>query len=316
MRPVLVPLACVAACLAALAAVLPAAPGRAAAPAGTDDTSQGAPSATVPPSSRISRGQIRAATAGLAVAGYAPGPVDGDWGAADRAALRAYQADWRLAPTGALTPDLVLRLIRDHPATAPRWVRTAEGCRVWNRYPQPRETVTWSGACVDGATTGLGRLVWTSVLRGLPRIETYVGQRRDGRENGVGRHIGVDGSRYLGTWRDGLEEGFGTYVSPRGHVYTGGYRNGLRDGIGAYRRTEGASYLGQWRAGVEHGLGVALWPDGSRYEGWLADGTPEGPGTLSFPGGAVYRGIWRAGCLAQGLRGAAAGVTLADCGWQ
>ena len=32
--------------------------------------------------------------------------------------------------------------------------------------------------------------------------------------------------------------------------------------------------------------------------------------------GNVYAGIWRAGCFAESLRGATAGVTPADCGWE
>lgn len=311
MRPVLLLVACL--------SCLPAGPGHAAAPSDPGPATplpQAAQAERSDHTDGLSRAEIRAATAGLAVAGYAPGPVDGDWGEADRAALMTYQADWRLPRTGELTPDLVLRLIREHPETAPSWVETQSGCRVWNRYPQPRETVTWTGPCFDGATAGFGRLAWTSVLRGRLRVETYTGQRRDGRENGVGLYAGADGSRYLGGWRNGLKHGFGTYVSPEGHAYTGMYRDGLRHGIGAYARSEGASYLGEWRQGAQHGLGTAVWPDGSRYQGWLVGGKPQGQGTLTFPDGTAYSGDWQAGCFMRGLSGATAGVTPADCGWE
>ncbi len=91
---------------------------------------------------------------------------------------------------------------------------------------------------------------------------------------------------------------------------------GLRDGWGIYTRTEGSRYSGEWRGGVEEGLGMAAWHDGSHYEGQLLDGKPDGAGTLTFADGTVYSGDWHAGCYAEAMRGATAGVTQADCGWE
>jgi hypothetical protein len=270
----------------------------------------------------LSRSDIRDGTAALAAAGYAPGPVDGDWDAADAAALGAYQADWRLPETGELTPDLLARLTREHPATRAQWVETDGGCRVWNGFPQARETVAWTGPCIDGATGGEGVLTWTSVRRGERQVETYKGARQAGREHGRGVYTGADGSRYDGGWRLGIKHGRGTYTSPEGHVYVGEYREGLRHGRGVYTLANGSRYDGAWWGGRQHGEGVATWHDGSRYEGELAHGKPEGEGTLTFPDGTVYSGEWRAGCFAEmlqgavGGRGATAGVTPADCGWE
>lgn len=263
-----------------------------------------------------SRSEIRAATAALAAEGYAPGPVNGDWGDADAAALRAYQADWRLPETGELTSDLLARLTRQAPETRPHMVETDGGCRVWDRYPQPQETVTWTGPCVDGMTSGTGLLTWRSVHLGETRIETYRGERRDGRENGQGVYTAADGGRYDGGWRDGLKSGHGTYTSPEGDVYVGEYLDGARNGHGTYTRADGSRYEGEWKDGTEDGEGIAVWRDGSRYEGHLRDGKPDGLGRLTFPGGAVYAGEWHEGCFAGALRGATAGVTSADCGWE
>lgn len=283
-------------------------------------TDGGAAARPLPPAreapAAMDRESFRKATAALAVAGYEPGPVDGDWDPADREALAAYQADWQLPTTGKLDGDLLLRLLREHPETEPQWVETAEGCRVWNRYPQARETASWTGPCTEGFSSGSGTLTWTYMLRGETLTESYDGERREGRENGRGVYTGAQGDRYEGGWRDGLKDGEGVYTSPEGHVYEGGYREGLRHGRGTYTRTEGSSYEGEWRDGVQHGRGVATWPDGTRYEGLLVEGRPEGEGTLSFPDGNVYSGEWHAGCFADGLRGATAGVTLAECGWK
>lgn len=264
----------------------------------------------------LSRSEVREATAALASAGYRPGPVDGDWEAADAEALGAYRADWELPGAGALDREMLARLTRTHPATRAQWVETGDGCRVWNRFPQARETVTWTGPCVDGATDGEGVLTWRSVRLGQEQVETHEGARQGGREHGRGVYVGADGSRYEGAWRLGIKHGRGTYTSPDGHVYVGAYREGLRHGQGVYTLANGSRYEGAWQGGRQHGQGVATWHDGSRYEGALADGKPDGQGTLTFPDGNVYSGEWRAGCFAEPLRGAAAGVTQADCGWE
>lgn len=269
-----------------------------------------------PAGADLSRTEVRQATAALASAGYEPGPVDGDWQADDAAALRAYQADWQLPGTGTLTAEMLARLLREHAATRPQWVETDAGCRVWNRFPQARETVTWTGPCIEGATAGEGLLTWTSVRRGETERETYEGQRQGGREHGRGVYTGADGSRYDGDWRLGIKHGQATYTSPEGHVYVGAYREGLRQGHGVYTLANGSRYEGDWWGGRQHGQGMATWYDGSRYEGELVDGKPEGQGTLTFADGTVYSGEWRAGCFAEPSRGATAGVTPAECGWK
>jgi hypothetical protein len=264
----------------------------------------------------LSRSDVREATAALANAGYGPGSVDGDWDAADAAALTAYQADWHLPQTGEPTPEMLARLLREHAETRPQWVETDAGCRVWNRFPQARETVSWTGPCIEGATGGEGVLTWTSVRRGETQVETYRGARQGGREHGRGVYTGADGSRYDGDWRLGIKHGDGTWTSPEGHVYVGAYREGLRQGHGVYTLANGSRYEGEWWGGRQHGQGTATWHDGSRYEGELAEGKPDGQGTLTFADGTIYSGEWRAGCFAEPSRGATAGVTPAHCGWE
>ena len=36
------------------------------------------------------------------------------------------------------------------------------GCYVWNPNPQPDETVSWTGGCIEGAAQGTGTLKWVS----------------------------------------------------------------------------------------------------------------------------------------------------------
>ncbi len=51
-------------------------------------------------------------------------------------------------------------------------------CQVYNPYPEPGESVTWSGECVDGRAEGEGELVWRSSDGGT---KTYVGRMRAGK---------------------------------------------------------------------------------------------------------------------------------------
>lgn len=45
-------------------------------------------------------------------------------------------------------------------ASEGNWIITDKGCKVWNPSPQPNESVTWSGECVDGKAHGNGILQW------------------------------------------------------------------------------------------------------------------------------------------------------------
>ena len=76
------------------------------------------------------------------------------------------------APTFAQTPSL------------DSWIADAKtGCRIRNPAPQPRESVTWSGACPNGIAEGTGVLQWFDDDRPTDR---YAGEMRDGWENGRG----------------------------------------------------------------------------------------------------------------------------------
>ena len=105
----------------------------------------------------------------------------------------------------------------------PNWI-IAENrpCQVYNFYPLPGDTVTWSGACVDGKASGEGRLVW----RGSFGENVYEGEYRDGKEHGRGTFTWGDGGRYEGEWRDGKPNGRGTATFPNGNRYEGQWHDG------------------------------------------------------------------------------------------
>lgn len=46
-------------------------------------------------------------------------------------------------------------------AAQPYWIADAKtGCKVWNSEPLPKESVTWSGDCLNGKAEGRGTLTW------------------------------------------------------------------------------------------------------------------------------------------------------------
>ena len=82
----------------------------------------------------------------------------------------------------------------------PNWI-IAENqlCQLWNPYPEPGETVTWSGACLDGKASGEGREVW----RSSKGESVFEGSVEAGKNHGHGTYTSASGSRYEGEWRAG-----------------------------------------------------------------------------------------------------------------
>ncbi|MDP1841015.1 MAG: hypothetical protein Q8N31_17775 [Reyranella sp.] len=136
------------------------------------------------------------------------------------------------------------------------WIEDARtGCRIRNPAPQPRESVTWSGACLSGIAEGTGILQWFDDDRPTDR---YEGELRDGWENGRGIATStVIADRYDGDWRDGW-----------------------RHGRGVYDFTNGDRYEGDWFEGLRTGQGTMVWADGARYEGRVAGQQAQRPGHL------------------------------------
>ncbi|MDP6875289.1 MAG: hypothetical protein QF521_17330, partial [Alphaproteobacteria bacterium] len=69
-----------------------------------------------------------------------------------------------------------------------RWqqVENKTNCEVWNAYPQPKSTVTWTGDCVNGKAEGYGEQVWRYLKDGEWKQESYAGTLRYGKEHGHG----------------------------------------------------------------------------------------------------------------------------------
>lgn len=190
-----------------------------------------------------------------------------------------------------VTPPAIAQ-VSPPPPPPESWIEDAKtGCRIRNPAPQPRETVTWSGACPNGIAEGTGILQWFDDDRPSDR---YEGELRDGWENGQGVATStVIADRYEGQWRDGWRHGQGIYT----------FANGDR-------------YEGNWFEGLRAGQGTMVWEDGARYEGEWLDGKPNDQGVYVDAADAVFSGTWSRGCFQDGSRKLAVIATARDCGFE
>ena len=166
-------------------------------------------------------------------------------------------------------------------------------CQIYQSVPpepRTRMTVTWSGACVDGKTSGRGREVWRSSDPSYDGV--FEGEHRAGKRHGHGIRTWSSGNRYEGEYRDGeLRDGVAT--APDGTRYEGEWRDGKPHGHGVVTWSDGERYEGEIRAGMFHGRGVQTLSNGERYEGEFRDDERHGHGVYTWRDGSRYEGEWR-----------------------
>jgi hypothetical protein len=198
----------------------------------------------------------------------------------------------------------------------PGWIADARTqCRVWNPNPapNPRTTISWSGACANGVAQGQGILQWST--DGVPG-QRFEGAFRDGKENGRGVLSFTDGSRYEGEYSDGTFNGRGVYAYADGGRYEGEYRDGRAEGHGVYSWANGARYEGEFSDGKRQGRGAFTSAEGNHHEGQYRDNKPNGAGVFETAEGDAISGTWVNGCLGEGDRWAVVGVTREECGFR
>ena len=67
--------------------------------------------------------------------------------------------------------------------------------------------------------------------------------------NGQGTFTFPDGRKYVGEWKDGLENGLGTYYWKNDDIYEGNFINGEMNGKGVYTYSDGEAVIGEWKDG-------------------------------------------------------------------
>jgi hypothetical protein len=216
----------------------------------------------------------------------------------------------------------------------PDWIADARtGCKVWDRDPHPKESITWSGACRNGKVEGHGSLdwfrdgklafhfdgtLWGGKVSGRG-VETFsngnriVGVFRDGNANGHGVFTFASGGRFDGQFRDGKPNGHGVYSFASGDRYDGQWRDGKANGHGVKTFLGGDRYVGEWKDDKMNGRGNYTLADGTRFDGAFLDGLPNGHGKAVWPNGIRFDGMWVEGCYRDGDRFAAFGVEESSC---
>jgi hypothetical protein len=161
------------------------------------------------------------------------------------------------------------------------------GCKVWDPYPSPGHSITWTGDCANWLAQGHGILQWFN----------------DGRP----------GERDEGEFQDGKQQGRGIRVFSNGSRYEGDFANGRREGYGLEVYADNGRYKGGWKDNTLEGHGVAILANGNRFEGEFHAGKPNGQGTYQTKNGIVS-GNWANGCLKERGVQATFMATKAMCG--
>jgi hypothetical protein len=78
---------------------------------------------------------------------------------------------------------------------------------------------------------------------------TFVGEWRNGKQDGQGTYIDSTGFSYEGEWKNGIMNGLGKGININGDTYEGQYKDGARHGQGTYTKSNGDEYSGIWKDG-------------------------------------------------------------------
>ena len=125
--------------------------------------------------------------------------------------------------------------------------------------------------------------------------DKYIGEFKDGKENGRGTLTYSYGGKYVGTWKNGEYNGQGTYTHPNGDKYVGGFLNGSRHGKGTLTDAKGYKLVAEFKNGWPNGQGTFTAVNGSKYVGEFKNGEYNGQGTYTYFLGNRYVGEWKDG---------------------
>jgi len=131
------------------------------------------------------------------------------------------------------------------------------GCRVYSTWSLPKESVTWSGPCVDGFANGEGTLAWFA--------------------------SGQPAGHYIGPVSHGRPDGIGTYTYANGDRFQGEFWQGHYDGPGTYTFVDGATYVGDFVRGESTQSGTLRLPDGRQFKTDLLEGRAEFAALKRYP---------------------------------
>ena len=141
-----------------------------------------------------------------------------------------------------------------------RWKNPSGDGYVWKGFGDKETHPVYKGDVKNGKPNGLGILL----VGGKFVLRKYVGEWKDGKENGKGKETFPDGGGYEGGWKNGLYNGHGTLtLYDIGLKYVGEYKDGLRNGHGTltlHNGTKSFPYfteeVGEWKNNREWNITI------------------------------------------------------------
>jgi len=178
------------------------------------------------------------------------------------------------------------------------WHRVEDktNCVSWIDAPLENLTMTWTGVCERGKTSGQGSIVWRFKKEGVWVESYFTGNMEAGKIEGSGRLKSRKGWIYEGGFKNHAPSGYGEMVWPTGSSYKGQWNGWNRHGHGTlvYGNT-GLKFVGEFRSGKKHGNGVATSVGGSKFVGDYVNDRAEGPGIFTLKNGEQCEGIFHNG---------------------
>ena len=184
------------------------------------------------------------------------------------------------------------------------WMQLANArrCYVWRLNPQlAQESVTWSGACIDGKVSGKGELVGHYQSEDEWGSYVYEATFHDGKPSSGPVRISEGDRKFVGELLDGLFDGHGELISADGSLYQGEFHNGDFHGRGRLSLNPLSLYEGEFRHGKADGRGTFTGMV-FKYEGEFRNGLCHGRGTITsvFGLGLGFTGEFQNGHLISG----------------
>jgi hypothetical protein len=105
--------------------------------------------------------------------------------------------------------------------------------------------------------------------------------------NCFGSWTASNGNKYVGEWKDGKQNGQGTYYyladdQFKGFKYVGEYKDNKRHGQGTFTYPNGDKYVGEYKDNKRHGQGTYTFANGDKYVGEFKDDNRNGQRHLLF----------------------------------
>jgi hypothetical protein len=142
---------------------------------------------------------------------------------------------------------------------------------------------------------------------------TYIGDVRQGKENGTGAMFFSNGQIQRGEFKDGMQNGAIDMIQASGVRSTGTYLNNQMSGEGFRLYEGGGKYKGGFAENSRNGAGILEYSNGLRYEGNFKSGDYSGDGIIYRSDGTVMqRGVFEKSELSVGKKYDSNGAVLAD----